>query len=356
MSLWNEPKRSRHHYVDAIIKQSKSNRVFWINRPYYHEESLSFKGVEVITDQLIVIHIGQTILPGFLPKTFEEVFNLNLNNKLKVILFYLNSRKIVNFITICFDYKALGVLKKLPGDYPKYYFCNDFFGFWPKLLYQKKISTYVDGVIATDPRLVNYFEKYNKNVLFLPHGLWYSNDVVYQKNTELRKLVYSGTLNFSIDYYFLNSIIDQLDVELHLIGPIVEIDKKSKLLLNSLLKNQKVIYHGHVDDLTLRNRLIQVCDICLLPYKTTFNGFVLKFYDYLHVGKPIFSTCFNSFWLSESKKFVTFFDSSKELREQLEIVHSKYCKSEYELMRISASQSTWDIRLLMLMKFININM
>lgn len=353
MSLWAEPKRSRHHYVDAIIKQSKYNRVFWVNRPYVSSDSCSIYGVEEISDQLFILHLGTSILPKWLPRTLEELFNLDLMNKRTFILSFLKNRNIINYTTICFDYKGLKILKSLSRESKKYYFCNDFFGFLPKLLYQKGIGRYVDGVIATDPRLAHIFKNINKNVLFLPHGLWYLKSLDYSKNNEAKKMVYSGTLNFSIDYDFLFSIISNNKYELHLIGPVIEIDKISMTKLNKLLTEPNVIYYGNITDISERNGIILNCDICLLPYKKTFNGFVLKFFDYLNLGKPILSTNFDTCWLYEYQRFVTFLDSKISLKMNIEKTFSNHNKCRFDEMRVLASTSTWENRLNVLNNFIN---
>jgi glycosyltransferase involved in cell wall biosynthesis len=353
MSLWDEPQRARHHYVDAIIKQSNRNRVIWINRPYISTDSSVHEGIQDLSEQLIIVHLGKSLLPRFLPRTIEEIFNFDINKKKNIILNSLKNRNINNYVTICFDYKGLRILKSLSIDSPKFYFCNDFFGPIPKYLYQKRISRYVTGVICTDPRLKDFFLKFNHRVLFLPHGLHYFDNIEYKKRNIFKKLVYSGTLNFSLDYLFLTELVNSLDIELHLIGPIVEIDIQSKKILDSLLQHKRVKYYGHLDGIVERNLIIQECDICLLPYKKSFNGFVLKYFDYLHVGKPIFSTKYDSYWLPEYKKFVTFYDNSVDLFSQLKSLFDSYEKAVFEEMRCIAKESTWEARLKYLYRFIN---
>ncbi len=353
MSLWDEPKRSRHHYADAIIKQSKHNSVIWVNRPYIFSDNSSYNGVEEISDQLSVLHLGSSLLPKWLPRTIEELFNLDVKNKRMLILSFLKEKVINNYITVCFDYKGLKILKSLSIDSPKYYFCNDFFGFWPKLLYQKGIGSFVDGIIATDPRLANYFKNINKNVLFLPHGLWHLKSLEYSKNAKVRSLVYSGTLNFSIDYDLLLSIVQNTDFELHLVGPIIEIDENSLTKLNNLLNQPNVIYYGNLPDISERNDIVLNCDICLLPYKKSFNGFVLKFFDYLNLGKPILSTNFNTYWIDEYKRFVSFFDSKISLKLNIENTFSNHNNYVFDEMRFLASNSTWENRLNVLNNFLN---
>jgi glycosyltransferase involved in cell wall biosynthesis len=352
MSLWNEPKRARHHYVDAIIKESSNNRVFWVNRPYLHTDSHISQGIEKIGNQLFIFHLGLSILPKFLPRTLDEIFNIDFFKKRKLLFLFLDSLNVTKCVIVCFDYKGRRILNSFQPTNFKIYFCNDFFGFLPKILYQKSIARCVDAVVATDPRLVTYFERFNEKVLFLPHGLWYSDKIYYKKNKVLKKIVYSGTLNSSIDYSFLNFILIDLNIELHLIGPIIEIDKKSKILLDSLLTNSKVIYHGHVSDLALRNSLIEDCDICLLPYLEEFNGFVLKYFDYLNLGKPILSTKFNTFWIPEYKKYVYFWDYNYNAEDNFNNVFSSYSEDVFEEMRSLAFKSSWEIRLNSLNNFI----
>lgn len=355
MSLWDEPKRARHHYVDAIIKKSPENRVIWVNRPYYSSDKSFFKGAQEISDQLTVLHLGLSVLPNYLPRTLEEVFNLDKNNKKRFIFSFLSDRGISSAVTICFDYKGLSILKGLFRDSPKYYFCNDFFGFIPRLLFQKKISRYATGVIVTDPRLKEFFLKYNRRVLFLPHGLYYYENIEYRKNSKLKKLVYSGTLNFSLDYLFLLELVKCLDLELHLIGPIVEIDLKSRRNLDILLSYRRVKHYGNIEKVADRNSIIEECDICLLPYKKSFNGFALKYFDYLHMGKPIFSTDYNSCWPLGYDKFIAFYDDRNDLLKQLTKLFDIHSEARFEQMRLLASESTWDFRVKALNQFIDEN-
>jgi hypothetical protein len=79
----------------------------------------------------------------------------------------------------------------------------------------------------------------------------------------------------------------------------------------------------------------------------------LKYFDYLHVAKPIFSTKYDSYWLPEYKKFVTFYDNSVDLFSQLKSLFDSYEKAVFEEMRCIAKESTWEARLKYLYRFIN---
>jgi glycosyltransferase involved in cell wall biosynthesis len=353
MSQWNEPKRARHHYVDSLRQYLPFAEIVWLNRPHLKNEAAPAQAYDRSEERLTVVDPGQTRLPHLLPRIFEELTNCDSSIKAKALLQAISMGESQRTVVISFDYKSLPILRLLPEIWPKYYFCNDFFGTLPKYLYQNHLARYSHGVIATDPRLVDYFKRFNNRTLFLPHGLWYSKNETFRKSRKLTTFVYSGTLNFSLDYELLLRLVTVNQFRLNLVGPIFDIDQSSRAQLAQLLEHDGVKWYGHVADIEKRNAIVRSSDICLLPYKQNFNGNVLKLYDYINLGKPIVATAFDTVWNPKHATYVKIVLDNSSFEREAADYFKAFSEREFHAMRKDASESTWIERTKQLLRFVH---
>lgn len=339
MSLWKEPRRGRHHYAKAL---SEDNLVIWVNRRYWPNESFDVKdGPEVINDNLIILHTGIS----FISPSLDEYINFNNYIRLNYINKLLSKIGKPDIIWI-YDYKGIGVLKKFDKNIISLYFCNDFFGekaFW---IHERSLAKAVNHVICTDPRLAERFKPINHSSHFVPHGLWpIFARPPFSKLKNPRTLGYVGTLNGTVDVEFLERILIETPYELVLAGPIVECDDLKRERFEKLLKRDKVRYFGVVEQGEI-NTVLSFVDVCLLPYIKPFNGFALKFFDYLNNAKPILATDYDFVWPQEFKRFVKIYSEQLNLGSFVNMTYQSWNNEHFDDAINLADRSSWRDRII----------
>lgn len=338
MSLWDEPRRGRHHFAKAL---SENNLVIWVNRCYFPNESLDARGgIEFINDNLIVLHTGLS----YVSKSVDEYLNINNRVRLKLLKPLIQKYGKPDILW-SYDYKSINVVKYFGNKVTSLYFCNDFFGekvFW---YYEKSLAKKVNHVICTDPRLSDRFRPINSSCYFVPHGLWpLSNRPPFSKKKKPRTVGYIGTLNGTVDIDFIEKILDETACEVILAGPIVECDDQKRVRFEALLKKEKVSYFGVVEQDRI-NELLSSIDVCLLPYIKSFNGFALKFFDYLNNAKPIIATEYDFVWPQKFEGFVRVYTDQLNLEGFVDIVYQNWNKCQYDDAIELANCSTWKDRI-----------
>jgi len=336
MSLWNEPRRGRHHFAKAL---SEDNLVIWVNRQLFPNESGDIRvGPEYINQNLIILHTGASIFS----QRIDEYLNINNRTRLKHLIKFLGKHGEPDILW-AYDYKSINVVKYYKRALSLYY-CNDFFGekvFW---YYEKQLARAVNHVICTDPRLAEQFKPINKSSHFISHGLWpHLNRRQFCKKKLPRSLGYVGTLNGTVDIDFFERILNETDFEIYIAGPIVECDDLKKIRFENLLKKNRVFYFGIVGQDEI-NMVLSSVDVCLLPYIKSFNGFALKFFDYINNAKPIIATKYDFIWPENYEEFVHIYSDGINLKEFIFTVYENWNIEKYELQIKLAENSTWKDR------------
>jgi hypothetical protein len=203
----------------------------------------------------------------------------------------------------------------------------------------------VNLVICTDPRLAEKFKSINSNSYFVPHGLWpHLNRPPFTKKQKPHTLGYVGTLNGTVDIEFLERVLDETPYELVLAGPIVECDNLKRKKFENLLKRKKVRYFGVVEQIEI-NKVLSYVDICLLPYVESFDGFALKFFDYLNNAKPIIATKYDFVWPQDFKRFVQIYTEQLNLEDFVNMTYENWDKEQFDNAINIAVRSTWRDRI-----------
>lgn len=338
MSLWDEPRRGRHHFARAL---SENNLVIWVNRRLFPNESLDTRvGPEYINENLIVLHTGVS----YFSQSMDEYFNINNRVRLQLLKALLKKFGKPDILW-AYDYKSINIVKYFGKKVTSLYFCNDFFGekvFW---YYEKRLAKAVNHVICTDPRLTERFRPINNSSYFVPHGLWpLSNRPPLSKKKKPHTVGYVGTLNGTVDIDFLERILDETAYEIILAGPIVECDDLKRKRFEKLLKREKVHYFGVVEQDEI-NTVLSSVDVCLLPYISSFNGSALKFFDYINNAKPILATEYDFVWPQAFKRFVQIYTEESNLEDFVDMTYQTWNREQFDAAIMLADRSTWRDRI-----------
>ena len=347
MSLWQEPSRGRHHYAKAL---SKDNTVVWINKRYENSKNSPNKiGVEYINKNLIVLHTGKS----FFSNKIDEYLNLNNLFRLFLIKKILLKSYKPDLIWI-YDYKGIRIAKYFNKKAKVLYFCNDNFGNKVYHYYELKLAKIVQYIFCTDLKLVNKFKLINNRTYFIPHGIWMDKkDIsIFRKKYTPKIVGYVGTFNDTLDINFFNQILINTNYDLYLAGPIFDCDYNKSILFKNLFQNNRVKYFGILSNQSDITKFIQNFDICLLPYLNTFDGFALKFFDYLYSGKIIVATEYNFIWPKEFLKFVHLYKKEFNLQVFLDSIYSSWNFCKYSNQKKLASNSSWFDRIIEISKYL----
>lgn len=347
MSLWDEPRRGRHHFARAL---SENNLVIWVNRRRFPNETLNSRvGPEFINENLIILHTGIS----YFSQSMDEYFNINNRIRLRLLKTLLEQFGKPDILWT-YDYKSINVVKYFGNKLISLYFCNDFFGEKVYWYYEKRLAKVVDHVICTDPRLTERFRQINDSSFFVPHGLWPLADrPLFSKKKTPHKLGYVGTINGTVDIDFLERILDETSYEIILAGPIVECDDLKKERFEKLFKREKVRYLGVVKQDEI-NTVLSSVDLCLLPYVKSVNGSALKFFDYINNGKPILATKYDYVWPQEFKRFVCIYNEESNLEDFVGMVYQNWNREQYDDAIALAERSTWRDRIVEVSRCIGI--
>lgn len=352
MSLWDEPHRGRHHYANLL---SRRHMVIWVNRQLRPGEKDVRPGIQHIKDGLYVLHTGEQIISARLDD------HLNLNNYFRLKLLR-QEMKIHNLGTPdliwCYDYKGIQFVKAFKNKATTLYFCNDWFGEWAYPRYEQKLASTVDHVICISPKLCARFKTINPNSYFVPHGLWLPEvQPKYRKKPKPEILGYVGTLNNTIDVDFLETLIDETDLNLVLAGPIIEATTLKIAAINRLIRRTKVKYLGNLDKREADDARSQI-DILLLPYvKGSVRewGFPIKYFEYLGSGKAIVSTdCME--WPDPFRETVHIYKEHDDIRLCIRQAYEQWNEGCFRNSMELANESTWESRVAMISELIGIEL
>ena len=341
MSLWDEPHRGRHHYAKLL---SKTHTVIWVNRNLKNGENDINKALEHIQDGLYVLHTGHPLIHPRLDA------RINLNTRFRLQLLRKELQKIngnePDLIWI-YDFRAKGFARHFKSHAKSIYFCNDYFGETAYKKFERKLARYVDNVFCTAPKLAQRFQDINQKTVFLPHGTDIPEIKPRIKSDSIPvKIGYVGTLREQIDVDYLARIVNSTNFKLILSGPIINCSPQRRKDIDSLIQHSQVEYRGDLrrsDAFATINEL----DICLLPYEKTFktqHNFVIKYFEYLVLGKPIVATKYFD-WPEPYDKYVTVLNESEITDEYFRKVYDAWTVEKSNEAISFAKKNTWKHRI-----------
>ncbi len=298
-------------------------------------------GLERVSENLTVLHTGRSVLPTWLDR------KLDLNNRLnlRTLRRHLPSLGDPDILWI-YDYKALPFIRLFKGRATALYFSNDYFGKYAYNQYECKLAANVDYVFATAPKLLERLQNLNPNCMFLPHGFWPPITPASFEKKERPSLVgYVGTLRNVIDTTFLWKILSESDMQLILAGPIIECSEDKQAEFSELFQHERVKYLGNLERIEME-RVISDLDICLLPYIRSFktqHNFVIKYFEYLAMGKPMVATDYFD-WPEPYDAFVSIDHGHQNLGQFLNAVYSEWDADHFSYALKLAQDCTWQQR------------
>lgn len=352
MSLWDEPHRGRHHYANLL---SRRHTVIWVNRHLGSNEKGVKPGIKHINDGLYVLDVGKQVLPTRIDN------RLNINNWFRLKLLQREMKRL-NIgspdVVWCYDFQGIQFVKSYSGRAVCIYFCNDWFGEWAYLRYERNLTSSVDHVISISPKLSSRFKTTNNNSYFVPHGLWLPEVTPeYRKKPKPDTLGYIGTLNNTIDVEFLEALIEKTGLDLLLAGPIIEATPSKTEELHKLINNPRVTYLGNLKRREADGARALI-DIFLLPYvrgSVRDWGFPIKYFEYLGTGKAIISTnCMQ--WPDIYRDTVNIYLDYNDIRMFVNQVYQQWNEDSFKKAIELSRKSTWEQRVTTISELINVEL
>ncbi len=343
MTAWEEPPRARHQVTSALAKKHKvafvaSNKIGWPR-------------VEISTLNNIVL-----VQPYF-PVNLKIRYRLPIVNETYQYWLFSKLRKKFNRVDVVnFDFSAYLIHKFFKKVY---FYCNDNFTAISKkinnsLIYkyhiycERNMASKASLCIGTSPIILEKLKPKNINShLILLGGPDISEfDVKPAPKREAVKTIHLGLVgfikNYNLSYKLINSILEQINCQITLIGPVEEgflknIKDKNRIILKGVLTGQQLIEE------------VNKFDVAIAPYadsKINEGGIPNKLLIYLALGKPVVVTelmSLKQISLPENLIYLV-----KENDDFPKLIIKAHAENSDDLIskRINyARENTWDIRI-----------
>lgn len=341
---WEEPPRARHQLTYALAKIYDvtfiaANKIGW---PYISQHK--------INDKILLIQ------PVF-PIDTRLRYRIPLLNELYQIWLYRALKKKFGKVEVInFDFSGYLIHKFFNTVY---YYCNDNFSaiskkinFWPIFKYheycEKRLSKKAAYCFATSAMLAENLEQFNKRTYEIPLG---GPDITEYKikpgfNNNKDKTINIGLVGFishdKLSSDLINSILDNLDCKLSLIGPV------SDDFIKSIKDKTRVSVLGVLTGENLYNE-VNKFDVAIAPYlhkKTDEGNIPNKVFLYIALGKPVVISAMNGLkrMIIPEKLLYTV----ERLNEFPDVIMQAHSENSPELVtrRINYGlQNTWEKRI-----------
>ncbi len=345
---WNEPPRARHQVAQALALNHQvvfvaANKPGW---PHIQKNR--------IDDNL-------TILTPYFPVGNKIRYRLRVINELYQIWLFRKLIKNYNkFLVINFDFTAIRLYNYFKNII---FYCNDSFVAISKKINPVFISRYHEKCFSTVSHKATFcvgvsellkekLAPFNTNSYTIPLG---SPDInKYQLNPVMlpsgKPLIKVGLVGFiklySISYHLINSLLENKDITISLIGPI------DSSFLSHIKDKNKVLIKGPLYGKALYEE-INTFDVAIAPYSPTITnndqigvGLGSKTYQYLALGKPVvISRMAGLKDIDLPDGFIYIADKEEDFPELMIKAHQE---NTHELIkqRIEyAKKNTWDKRM-----------
>jgi hypothetical protein len=286
---WDEPPRARHQVANALALK---NQVVFV----------AANKLGIPTIKMCTVSANLNVLTPYFPIGNKIRYRLPVINELyQYWLFRKLNKKYKDFKVINFDFTASKIHKYFSDVI---FYCNDSFiaiskninpGFIAR--YHEKcmseVAVKAKFCVAVSDILKENLKKYNTNSYEIPLG---SPDIMnynltVNKSPSNKKIINVGLVGFiktySISYNLINSLLENEDLVITLIGPI------EGNFLNYIKRKEKLIIKGSLFGKKLYDE-INKFDVAIAPYSSTITnndqigvGIGSKTYQYLALGKPV---------------------------------------------------------------------
>lgn len=286
---WGDIWFSKHHYAHEL---SKSNQVWFIDPPGKWSPLNLFKSEissRKINDNLNVISYSN-FLPYKFFKLNNKVVSARLNN------FFKKRNKTID-IFWSFDPLRLYEPKLLNARFSIFHAVDKYlFQFPTEILLHQNADVFV--VVAEEFK--EQYTKYNKPILFVPHGIP-SGESILNHNTEILPedyTLYMGMIDIRLDYHFIKKMALRFPEEKFLfLGDIKNVsdDIFEEIFIHKKFPN--IIHHPAVHALKLKY-FVDNSKCCLAPMNKEWAGNMIshhKILQYMASGKAVFSPEFSAY-------------------------------------------------------------
>lgn len=345
---WEEPPRIRH---EVARQMARFFRVLFIETPISGEKKHDTR-VDPVAPNIIRCSISnRNVLPVKIQHYLPFVHGLVEKKTAVEYDRVLRDHAPEPLILINFNYDSIRIM----GDERfalKVYFCNDDFisplsNILSKLIVRRRqgeVAARADICFGVSHDLVRTLARYNPNSrLFLP-GHEFQNQcapTMGEKSDKKIKVGFMGYIDNHLNLEWLEQVLSQSDMELHLIGPVEGAGKK----VMGFLDKPELNWHGPKfgDEL---QRLLRRMDVLTIPFDISFKSIKTlvvpnKLYKYLAVGKPVVISDMPSF--VDYERGVLYRASGKEdFVEQIRLAYSEDCSRIREKRLEIAALNTWD--------------
>jgi glycosyltransferase involved in cell wall biosynthesis len=164
---------------------------------------------------------------------------------------------------------------------------------------------------------------------------------------------YVGTFRNVIDVGFFKKLIEGANVRLVLAGPFIGCSPDKRRDFESLFAHEHVEYRGNLSEEDAFNTINEI-DVGLLPYEVTLktkHNFVIKYFEYLALGKPMVATPYFD-WPEPYNKFVTVVNNGETLQDTLRRAYDNWTDEKFKHALDFARKNTWDDRIKTLSHYI----
>lgn len=291
-SNWFEPPRIRHQVARQM---ARFTRVVFVEIPSDWRQS-SPSGIELVAPNIYRCRLGN---PHRLPRRLhlyagplrERLNRRHLSDLIATAGELLGDAPVL--INFNYDF-AEAMRSRLFGV--AIYYCNDEFTTWApgqlarKIIVRRERATAAaaDGCLTVSVPLTEKILRWNANTRTLLPGHELEERLPGPRRPGPIRVAFMGYLNSRIHYDWLAHAAQQDDIEVHMIGPVVEANAAAR----SLLASPSVVAHGPRVGRELQDILLDA-DVLVLPYVVSAASGMLaatapnKLYTYLAVAKPI---------------------------------------------------------------------
>ncbi|UNC93625.1 glycosyltransferase [Candidatus Contubernalis alkaliaceticus] len=348
---WTELPRIRHQLARQL---ARFYRVLFVETPVYGEAKTPTR-VEEVEKNIIRCSLGgQMSLPVKLQHYFPPAHRIMEKLWVKEIHRVLQGYGEYPLILFNFNYDFMEIMNS-DKFVLKIYFCNDDF---PAMVnnsisrrivwgQQHKTASRADLCLAVSYPLVEALKKSNGQTrLFLPgHDLkeLKSISAVRPKGSKIR-LSFMGYIGNRLEFEWLLEAAAQPDMEVHLVGPLEEIDPG---LMERLTQQDSLHIHPPMFDEPL-NEILETMDVLVIPYKISFQDVLAitapnKFFKYLALGKPVVISNMPHF-IQFSEGVIYRADSAEAFVKQVRTAFQEDSPEKREQRFKISEENTWDKR------------
>lgn len=292
-SRWLEPPRIRHQVARHL---SRYYPVIFVETPLTWKNRHD-TGMEEVEPNIYRCTLSnRSTLPVKIQHYFPSVHGLVERHLMIELNKILEPWSRGPLILLNFNYDAMAVMRS--GLFAlKVYFCNDDFPAAVSNVLsraivayrEKKVAAAADLCLAVHYPLVDRLLEINPNTqLFLPgHDFEPCTGYIDRAENQPKiKVAFMGYIDSRLEYGWLLHLLQQRDMELHLIGPVEESRETKNMMGAKGLLYHRPSYGGELQT------FLQKMDVLIIPYRVSMKNVLAvtasnKLFAYIAAGKPV---------------------------------------------------------------------